>query len=87
MDDKEGNEKETARVWDSTFDLMEKYIHKLDRRYLNSEDDDRIQSGNITITTPRWQSRRKGTADLVSGWTLKFTLTTQSDFNYCSIYP
>ena len=86
LDAKEGNEKETALVWDEMFDLMEKYLHKLDREFLNDETDERIQSGTLTLSSISFQSRRKGTTDLVSGWTLTFTLTTQSDFNYCSIY-
>lgn len=85
-DDRGGNEKETARVWDNMFDLMEKYIHKLDRQFLNDETDSRIQSGSLTISNIQYESRRKGTADIVSGWTLTFTLQTQSTFDYCTIY-
>jgi hypothetical protein len=86
LDDKDGNEKETAIILGETFDLMEKYIHKLDREFINNETDSRIQSGNIQIRNAQFKSRRKGLTDFVSGWTLTFTLITQSDFNYCSIY-
>lgn len=85
-DDRQGNEKETALVWDEMFDLMEKYVHKLDRQFLNNETDSRIQSGNLVISNLQYNARRKGTADIVSGWTLTFVLTTQSTFDYCSIY-
>lgn len=86
LDDKDGNEKETAVILGETFDLMEKYIHKLDREFINNETDSRIQSGNIQIKNSTFKSRRKGLTDFVSGWTLTFTLITQSEFDYCSIY-
>lgn len=86
LDDKVGNEKETAIVWDEMFDIMEKWIHKLDREFLNDETDSRIQSGNIELQDVRFNTLKKGTRDLVSGWVLSFTVITQSNFTYCSIY-
>ncbi len=86
LDDKIGNEKETAKVWDEMFDIMEKWIHKLDREFLNDETDERIQSGTLEIQDARFNTLKKGTKDLVSGWVLTFTAITQSDFTYCSIY-
>lgn len=86
IDALQGNEKETAAVWDEMFTLAEKYVHKLDRQFLNSETDSRIQSGVLTLSNIAFASRRKGTDDHVSGWTVTFTLQTQSIFDYCSIY-
>lgn len=85
-DDTSGNEKETQEVLDAMFDLAEKWIHKLDREFLNADSSDRIESDTIQIGTVTFIARRKGTADHISGWTLTFTCTTRSDFDYCSIY-
>lgn len=85
-DAKLGNERETALAWDKAFKIMEDFIHKLDREFLNSDDEDRIQSDNITLSGINFTSRRKGTTDILSGWNLTFTMQTPSDFDYCSIY-
>lgn len=87
LDAVKGNERETAKVWSSMFDLMEKWVHKLDREFLNDESEDTlIQSVNAEIQNPSFNNRRKITKDLASGWQLKFTFVTQSTFDYCSIY-
>lgn len=86
LDNRTGNEKETARVWDAMFDLMEKWIHKLDREFLNDETEDRIQSANVQISSPAFRQIRKVTKDVVSGWAATFTLTSLSTFDYCEIY-
>lgn len=85
-DDIQGNEKQTAIVMDKQFDRMEKWLHKLDREFLNDDANLRIQSGSVEIKTPLFEPIRKGFSDLVSGWNLNFILITQSDFDYCSIY-
>lgn len=91
LDKKTGNEAETAKVWSSMFDLMEKWVHKLDREFLNQDTDDtqaetRIKSGSAEIQNPQFVNRRKITKDLATGWRLTFTFITQSNFDYCSIY-
>lgn len=87
MDAKLGNEAETARAWSSMFDLMEKWVHKLDREFIEAETEDtRIQAINAEIQNPSFVNRRKITKDLLSGWRLTFTFITQSTFDYCSIY-
>lgn len=88
LDSKNGNEKETARVWSSEFEFMEKWLHKLDQMFVNPEvnDDVRISSVLVEIQSPQFRNRRKITKDLASGWNLTFTLITQSNFDYCSIY-
>lgn len=87
LDAVKGNEKETAKAWSSMFDLMEKWIHKLDREFLNTEQTDtRVQSTWAEIQNPQFVNRRKITKDLLTGWRLTFTFVTQSDFDYCTIY-
>lgn len=91
LDSKLGNEAETARAWSSMFDLMEKWLHKLDREFLNDDTDDvqaevMVKSASAEIQNPQFVNRRKITKDLATGWRLTFTFITQSDFDYCSIY-
>lgn len=87
LDSKLGNEAETARAWSSMFDLMEKWIHKLDREFLEAEQEDTpIQAINAEIQNPNFVNRRKITKDLLSGWRLTFTFVTQTTFDYCTIY-
>lgn len=87
LDSKLGNEAETARAWSSMFDLMEKWIHKLDREFLEAEQQDTpIQAINAEIQNPSFVNRRKITKDLLSGWRLTFTFVTQTTFDYCTIY-
>lgn len=87
LDQTGGNEKETAVVWDETFGIMQKYIHKLDLFLVGEMDTDTISTDNIRyVNSPQFVPRRKGTADHVTGWTLTFQLETFGDFDYCSIY-
>lgn len=87
LDAVKGNEKETAKAWSSMFDLMEKWMHKLDREFLNDEQTEvPIQSAYAEIQNPQFVNRRKITKDLLSGWRLTFTLVTQTTFDYCTIY-
>lgn len=92
LDEKAGNEKETAKVWSSEFQMMEKWLHKLDQMFLNPSEDDpnytlnTIASQGVEIQNPQFTNRRKITKELASGWNLKFTFITQTTFDYCSIY-
>ena len=87
LDDKSGNESETATIWDETFELMEQFIHKLDEKILGDEDNiDDIQSNNIEISNTSFKTHRKVSSDLVSGWTVTFELITNTEFSYCSLY-
>lgn len=86
FDDPKGNEDETARTWDKMFNLMEQFIHKLDQFLLNNDEIDDVVSDKVELSNVRFVSRRKGTDDVLSGWTLTFDMTVPSDFNYCSIY-
>lgn len=91
LDSVKGKESETARVWSSMFDLMEKWIHKLDREFLNATTDAanaevEVRADAAEIQNPQFTNRRKITKDVATGWILKFTFITQSDFDYCSIY-
>lgn len=86
LDDTHGNENETARVWNDTFAIMQKYIHKLDEFSLNVENLNVIESDKLIIKGTRFTARRKGTSDHISGWTLTFQMETLAAFDYCSVY-
>ena len=86
-DNPRGSQFDTAQTWDRSFDLMEKFIHKLDEKVLGGEDDiDDIQSNNIVIDSATFEPARKVTGDVITGWQLKLSVTTSTDFNYCSLY-
>lgn len=85
-DNPRGAEKDTADTWDKGFSLMEKFVHKLDEFILNPDDTRGIQSDKVSLTRTRFEAGRKATGDALSGWTLELDITTNSDFEYCSIY-
>lgn len=88
LDNPKGAEYDTAQAWDTGFQIMEKYIHKLDEFLLASqeEDEDSITTDTVRITRSRFEAGRKATGDVLSGWTLDLTLEVPNDFDYCSIY-
>jgi hypothetical protein len=85
-DNPRGAEKDTADTWDKSFDLMERFVHKLDEFLLNPDDINEIQTDRISVTRTRFEAGRKATGDALSGWNLELDITTTSDFEYCSIY-
>jgi hypothetical protein len=85
LDSVSGAEYETAKAWDDAFQLMEKFIHKLDQYILNY--DPQVPSSDIVeLDRIRFESGRKATGDVLSGWKLGFLLKVPTQFEYCSIY-
>lgn len=85
LDSVTGNDYETAKAWDEAFQLMEKYIHKLDQ-FILAYDPKEPSSDSIELDRLRFESGRKATGDVLSGWKLTFLLRVPTQFEYCSIY-
>lgn len=87
LDSVKGAERETAETWDKSFDLMEQFVHKLNRFVMGDSDlTGLVTSNNIEITQVRFEPYRKITGDALTGWTLNLRMLTPTEFNYCSIY-
>ena len=80
-----GAEFETAKAWDDAFQLMEKFVHKLDQFILNY--DPSVPSSDIIeLERLRFEAGRKATGDVLTGWKLGFVMKIPTQFEYCSIY-
>lgn len=88
LDNPKGAEFDTAQTWDTGFQTMEKYVHKLDEFILGDpeEEAEAIVTDMVRITRSNFEAGRKATGDVLSGWVLKMTIEVPSDFDYCSIY-
>lgn len=81
-----GSEFETGQAWDKSFQIMEKYVHKLDEFILGYDSKEPINSDMLELDRVRFEAGRKATGDALSGWKLSFLLRTPTAFEYCSIY-
>ena len=85
LDSVSGAEFETAKAWDDAFQLMEKFVHKLDQFILNY--DPSVPSSDIIeLERLRFEAGRKATGDVLTGWKLGFVMKIPTQFEYCSIY-
>lgn len=88
MDSVTGADFETGKSWDEAFQLMEKFVHKLDEFSIDSQTRDlgSIHSDNVELDRARFEAGRKATGDALTGWKLSLQLTVPTAFEYCSIY-
>jgi len=88
LDQKDGNQDESAVILDQMSDIVDAFIRKLNR-ISNATDIDAkiiIQSENVEISGFSVTPFIKVTADILTGFILRFKLETPDDFNYCTIY-
>lgn len=81
-----GADFETGKAWDDAFQLMEKYVHKLDEFVLGDDSGEPITTDLVELDRVRFEAGRKATGDALSGWKMSFLLRTPTAFEYCSIY-
>lgn len=80
-------EKDYPANMDDMSDLADKFINKLNADGTGPEDNTfALATQKLTITGMRMQPYIKRFSDIVTGYTLSFTLTVPDMFDYCSIY-
>jgi len=82
IDDESSDQTQYAKILDEMDTFVDKFINKLNLWTLEKPDLDEIE---IVITGISQQPFIKATADILTGYTLSFTLETPDTFNYCDI--
>lgn len=86
LDSLQGAEDDTTQILDSTDDLVQAFMRKMNLLSFSEDDSVTVSTANIVLTNFKLQSFVKMTVDCLTGWIMTFDMEVPDDFDYCSLY-